>query len=121
MSGLKSRQKGVRVERDVVNWHRDTGVYAERVPLSGASHYQGSNTDIDVYAFGRNADPLRFEIKARKDGAGFRLFHKWLEGKEGLITKQNGTQEVVHLPRDTYERMLRHIADLEQRLESLIK
>ena len=116
LSGRKSRDKGARVEREIVNWHRDLGVYAERVPLSGATGYLGPSSDIDVYLFGRDHSPLRIEVKARKDGGGFRLIHNWLETPDGLITKQNGTEEVVHLPLRTYVKLLAYIADLQSRL-----
>ena len=40
--GRMSRSKGSRVEREFVNKLRDSGVYAERVPLSGAAGGQFS-------------------------------------------------------------------------------
>ena len=36
MGGRGAKVKGSTFEREVVNWHRDLGVPAERVPLSGA-------------------------------------------------------------------------------------
>ena len=36
MGGKASRDKGAAYEREIVNWHRERGVDAERVPLSGA-------------------------------------------------------------------------------------
>jgi len=37
MSGARHRQKGDRVERELVERHKAIGVHAERYPLSGAS------------------------------------------------------------------------------------
>ena len=36
MGGKAARDKGAAYEREIVNWHRDRGVEAERIPLSGA-------------------------------------------------------------------------------------
>ena len=43
MGGKASRDKGANFEREVVNWHKDRNVEAERVPLSGAvkGNYSG--------------------------------------------------------------------------------
>jgi Holliday junction resolvase len=56
--GRSSRRKGDRIEREVVNQHLERGIRAERYTLSGASRFRGSGHDIDVYAFGADADPL---------------------------------------------------------------
>ena len=37
MGGKSSRDKGLRVEREIVNALRELGVDAERVPLSGSA------------------------------------------------------------------------------------
>ena len=47
--GKASRDKGKRRERQVVALHTDLGVHAERVPLSGATAYQGGGYDVEVY------------------------------------------------------------------------
>ena len=48
--GRASRAKGDRREWEIVSLHIAPGVKAERVPLSGATGYQGRSAD--VYAFG---------------------------------------------------------------------
>jgi hypothetical protein len=53
-----SRDKGLRVEREIVALHAELGIKAERVPLSGAQRYQGNGCDIDVYINGPDAAPL---------------------------------------------------------------
>jgi Holliday junction resolvase len=68
-----SRDKGARIEREIVARHAKLGVKAERVPLSGAARYQGNGADVDVYAFGPDAAPLVGEVKARGNGAGFAI------------------------------------------------
>jgi Holliday junction resolvase len=49
MSGPRHRQKGDRVERELVDRHKAIGVHSERYPLSGASRFRGSGHDVDVY------------------------------------------------------------------------
>jgi Holliday junction resolvase len=69
MSGACHRRKGDRLEREIVDRHREIGVHAERYPLSGASRFRGSGHDVDLYPFGREQAPLVTEVKGRKDGA----------------------------------------------------
>lgn len=68
--GKASRDKGLRRERALVEIHRQSGIAAERVPLSGATHYRGNGADIDIYARGAAEPPLIAEVKARGDGEG---------------------------------------------------
>jgi len=42
-----SRDKGARIEREIVAAHERIDIRAERVPLSGASRYQGNGSDPD--------------------------------------------------------------------------
>ncbi len=70
--GKMSRDKGARREREIVALHKAIGVYAEKVPLSGGTRYQGNATDVDVYPQGKDGAPLCCEIKARANGEGFK-------------------------------------------------
>ena len=45
MSGKRHRQKGDRIERELVRRHVELGVHAERVPLSGAC---GGSGDVPI-------------------------------------------------------------------------
>jgi hypothetical protein len=76
--GRRSRDKGNRVEWEIVDRHTALGIKAERYPLSGASRFRGSGHDVDVYAFGADAAPIVCEVKGRKSGAGFVTLEKWL-------------------------------------------
>jgi hypothetical protein len=67
-----SRDKGARIEREIVSKHAGAAMKAGHVPLSGAARYQGNGADIDVYAFG-DAAPLVGEVKARGNGEGTML------------------------------------------------
>ena len=61
-----SRDKGARIEREIVAAHEALGIKSERVPLSGASRYQGNGSGVDVYAFGPDGAPLACEVNAGK-------------------------------------------------------
>jgi len=61
--GKPSRDKGLRRERAIVEIHLKCGIYAERVPLSGAVRYRGNGADVDLYV--RGAEPVKAEVKAR--------------------------------------------------------
>jgi hypothetical protein len=108
--GRAPRSKGDRVERGIVAQHLDIGVFAERVPLSGAARYQGNGTDIDVYALGRDAAPLRAEVKARKDGQGFATLERWLGNADALFLRRDRADPVVVLPWATWSRLLKGAA-----------
>ena len=72
MSGRRSRSKGARTERSIVNALQANGIAAVRVPLSGAvgGRFAG---DIVLPLMGRD---LCVEVKARADG--FRELYCWL-------------------------------------------
>jgi hypothetical protein len=58
--GRRSRDKGNRAERDIVESHKSLGLHAERYPLSGTSRFRGSGHGaFDAFFLRRNnADPL---------------------------------------------------------------
>jgi hypothetical protein len=101
-----SRDKGARIEREIVNLHTQIGVKAERVPLSGATRYQGNGADIDVYAFGPDKAPLVCEIKAREDGAGFKLLDRWLGDHDALFLRRDRQLPLVVVPLRVWERLM---------------
>ena len=92
------RDKGARRERELVNLHLEMGVHAERVPLSGAARYQGADHDIDVYPFGLDAGALVGEVKARKNGEGFKQLESWLAENDLLFLWCDRQQPLVVLP-----------------------
>jgi Holliday junction resolvase len=108
--GRMSRDKGRRVEQALVNLHLRIGVHAERVPLSGASRYQGNGADIDVYAFGRDAAPLVSEVKARKDGEGFATLERWLGENDVLFLRRDRSEPLIVLPWRVWTRLLAALA-----------
>jgi hypothetical protein len=101
-----SRDKGARIEREIVNLHTVLGVRAERVPLSGASHYQGNGHDIDVYALGPDKAPLVCEVKARQDGGGFKMIETWLGDYDALFLRSDRHPPFVVVPLRTWELLI---------------
>jgi hypothetical protein len=91
MSGRRSRSKGVRAERSIVNALRASGIAAVRVPLSGAvgGRFVG---DIILPLMGRD---LCVEVKARSDG--FRELYSWLTNRDVLVVKADRQEPLVVL------------------------
>jgi Holliday junction resolvase len=98
MSGLKHRQKGDRIEREIVARHRSIGIHSERYPLSGASRFRGSGHDVDIYLFGANEAPIKAEVKSRKGGAGFVTLENWIGGYDALFLRKDRTDPMVLIP-----------------------
>ncbi len=95
MSGKPSRDKGLRRERETVAMFRDWGLKAERVPLSGATHYRNNGGDVDVYKPGRDA-PLVCEVKGRKTFPAY--LAEWLGDNDFLILKGDRAEPMAVLP-----------------------
>ena len=104
--GKASRDKGARREREAVERFRAMGVHAERVPLSGASRYRGNGSDVDCYLLGIDECPVVAEVKARKDGAGFKQLETWL-GPDGemLVLQADRSRPLYVLTQATMERI----------------
>lgn len=96
--GKPSRDKGARRERALVELHRQSGIAAERVPLSGAMRYRGNGADIDIYARGQSEAPLIAEVKARGDGEGFKTLERWLGGHDALFLWRDRAAPLVVVP-----------------------
>lgn len=94
--GKASRDKGLRRERAIVEIHQKSGLQAERVPLSGALRYRGNGADVDLYV--RGSDPLKAEVKARGEGAGFRTLERWLGLNDALFLVRDRAAPIVVLP-----------------------
>jgi hypothetical protein len=89
MSGRRSRDKGVRVERGIVRALQAEGFAAARVPLSGAAGGRFAG-DVVMPLMGRD---LCLEVKARAEG--FRELYSWLNGRDVLIVKADRQEPLV--------------------------
>jgi Holliday junction resolvase len=76
-----SRDKGARIEREIVRLHLELGVKAERAPLSGAAHYRGN-------------------------GEGFALLERWLGDADMLFLRRNRAEPLVVVPWRVWARLL---------------
>lgn len=83
--GIKSKQKGYRLEYELVGKLREIGLNAERVPLSGAS---GGSFAGDLLVEGRRA-----EVKGRAEG--FKSIYKWLESVDILFIRADRREWLV--------------------------
>ena len=108
--GRRSRDKGNRREREIVERHKALGVHAERYPLSGASRFRGAGHDIDIYALGSEAAPLVAEVKAaRASGGGFTTLERWLGDYDLLVLRRDHTDPLVLLPWRTWAVLLKRV------------
>ena len=98
MSGRGHRQKGDRIEREIVERHRSIGIHSERYPLSGASRFRGSAHDVDIYLFGTDQAPIKAEVKGRKNGAGFVTLENWIGEYDALFLRKDRTDPMVLIP-----------------------
>jgi Holliday junction resolvase len=89
MSGRRSRSKGARTERSIVNALRAVGIAAVRMPLSGACGGRFSG-DVVLPVMGRD---LCVEVKCR--GQGFRELYSWLDQRDVLIVKADRQEPLV--------------------------
>lgn len=99
MSGKKSRDKGARFEREVVNFHKELGLDAERVPLSGAlkGSYAG---DVRIEAF-------IAECKRRANG--FNQLYGWIEHDNAdlLVIRSDNKPRMYVLTEETWLALLK--------------
>lgn len=99
------RDKGARIEREVVNRHLAIGVAAKRVPLSGAmSAYTGGH-DVDLYPFGKNSGAIVCEVKSGKQIPT--TITKWLGENDALFLRPDRADPMVVLPWRVWERLCR--------------
>jgi hypothetical protein len=102
MSGRRSRSKGARTERRIVNALQAYGLAAVRAPLSVAvgGRFAG---DIILPLMGR--DPC-VVVKARADG--FRELCCWLNERDTLIVKADRQEPLVFLRMSLAAEIERH-------------
>jgi Holliday junction resolvase len=106
MSRLQ-RDKGAGIEREVVELHRDLGLHAERMPLSGAQRCRSNRADVDVYPWHPNEAPLSCKVKVRAGGKGFIQLERWLGEVDALFLRRNNAEPVVLLPWRVWARLVK--------------
>jgi hypothetical protein len=106
--GKKSRDKGVRSERNLVRKLRELGIPARRVPLSGS--HPGEPDDLiicdcdvgeklDSGHAGHAADASQCDVTKRAEvkvrAKGFKQIYRWIEGTQLLFIKNDGGDWLV--------------------------
>jgi hypothetical protein len=109
MSGRGHRQKGDRIEREIVERHGAIGIHAERYPLSGASRFRGSGHDVDIYLFGTGEAPIKAEVKGRKNGAGFVTLENWIGPYDALFLRKDRTDPMVLIPWRVWAQLIERV------------
>jgi Holliday junction resolvase len=105
--GRASKEKGARIERELLNRHRQIGVVAQKTPLSGAVQFRGSTSDLDIYIDGPDYGPLIAECKARANGEGFATLERWLADFDLLFLRKDRSDPLVAMPWRVYERLIK--------------
>lgn len=104
MGGRSAKQKGSRVEREIVNTHKAAGIHAERVDARLGQFGAVASYDIDVYWKGKEEAPLCGEIKARKK------FPAWMTGyladNDFLCLREDGRQPIYLVPHHVWIKLL---------------
>lgn len=104
MGGKAARTKGASFEREVVNWHKDRNVEAERIPLSGAvkGNYSG---DLKIGP----QQALLAECKRR--ARAWQDLYDALDqdNSDMLFIRKDRERTLVVLPLETYEAFLEWI------------
>lgn len=99
--GRRSRDKGNRMEREIVNTFLTAGISAERVPLSGSAG--GSYTgDLTFAAIGQD---WLGEAKCRADG--FKVIRGWLAPVRALFLKADRQETLVVVRMSDFIALLR--------------
>lgn len=109
MSGKKSRDKGAAYEREVVNWHLERGVAAERVPLSGAMK---GNYASDI-KLGPN---LALTAECKRRARAYQDLYNALDqdNSDMLFVRRDRERTLVVLPLETYEAFLEWIGWIKE-------
>ena len=103
----RSRNKGAEGEGEVVRLNKAMGIYAERVPLSGAMAYQGNGEDVDVYVKGRGEAPMVAQVKRQATDAGWKTLLGQLGEADALFFRTDRGRWHVMLPIESYDRLVK--------------
>lgn len=94
------RQKGLRNENKVKDMHIELGIPTTRI---SAPYKPGPDLELII-----NGTQLRGEVKARRDGSGWKTIKKWIENADCLYLVEDREPPLVCLRWDTYRRLVTH-------------
>lgn len=111
----KAKIKGTRVENEIVKLFQKEGYQARRQPMSGAISAFPHDVSINDLHEGTNA-----EVKARKNGEGFKQLEDWKGQADLLILKRNNKSPMVVMDWELYRLYLNDIKTNERREEETL-
>ena len=85
--GKSQRDKGSRVERRILKMFQDLGMSGKRVGFLPAL---GIPTQGDLEIEG-----MHVEVKARKNGEGFKIIENWLSENDMLVLVANNKEPLI--------------------------
>ena len=103
------RQKGSRVERQIVAILAAAGIPSRRVVMSGAAARYDSRLrgDVDVGVMPEGAPLFRSEVKARNKGQGFSVLENWLGDNDILFLKRDRTTPFVAMSMEVFLQLMK--------------
>ena len=110
MGGKASRDKGAAYEREIVNWHKERGVDAERVPLSGAMK---GNYASDI----KLGPHLALTAECKRRARAYQDLYDALDqdNSDMLFVRKDRERTLVVLPLETYEAFLQWIGWIQEK------
>ena len=110
----KSKQKGYRTEYNLVKRFQANGLDAKRQVLSGA--LPDHPHDIKI----KNPDMI-VEVKARKNGAGFKTLKRWMGSADALIMHEDHEESLVAVSLPLFIDLLLNHSQYKKPYEQIIK
>lgn len=110
----KSKQKGYRTEYNLVKRFQVAGIDAKRQVLSGA--LPDHPHDIKI----KNPDMI-VEVKARKNGAGFKTLKRWMGSADALIMHEDHEESMVAIALPLFIDLILNHSQYKKPYEQIIK
>jgi len=110
----KSKQKDYRTEYNLVKRFQVAGIDAKRQVLSGA--LPDHPHDIKI----KNPDMI-VEVKARKNGAGFKTLKKWMGSADALIMHEDHEESLVAIALPLFIDLILNHSQYKKPYEQIIK
>ena len=110
----KSKQKGYRTEYNLVKRFQVAGIDAKRQVLSGALPEHPHDIKI------KNPDMI-VEVKARKNGAGFKTLKRWMGSADALIMHEDHEESMVAISLPLFIDLLLNHSQYKKPYEQIIK
>ena len=110
----KSKQKGYRTEYNLVKRFQGAGIDAKRQVLSGALPEHPHDIKIN------NPDMI-VEVKARKNGAGFKTLKRWMGSADALIMHEDHEESLVAIALPLFIDLILNHSQYKKPYEQIIK